>query len=162
APEQIRGERVDARADIYALGCVLYYTLTGVVPFPRESDEAKLWAQLSDPPPKPSARGAPEAFDAVVERALAKYPEDRYPPAGDLGRAALAAASGELPAERERRVATGAAAPIEVETVSAVRPEAVPLSAETVAAEESRTHVQRARRPVLLGIALATAAGVGV
>src|SRR5262249_24813061 len=116
APEQIRGERVDARADIYALGCLLYFTLTGSVPFQRDGAGAKLWAPLSAPPPKPSEHGAPEAFDTVIERALAKNPDDRYPSAGDLGRAALAAAAGRKPAERERLVATGAAAPIESET----------------------------------------------
>ena len=56
APEQIRGGRVDARADVYALGGVLHYALTGRVPFEREGDEAKLWAQLSAPPPVPSDR----------------------------------------------------------------------------------------------------------
>ena len=54
APEQIRGERIDARADVYALGCLLFYMLTGEVPFKREGDEARLWAHLSEPPPKPS------------------------------------------------------------------------------------------------------------
>jgi YVTN family beta-propeller protein len=160
APEQIRGERVDARADIYALGCLLFFTLTGRVPFPRESDEAKLWAQLSDPPPRPSAHGAPESFDAVIERALAKAPGDRYPSAGDLGRAALAAAAGEPPSERERLVATGAAAPIEVETRTAQRPAAP--STPTLLAGESRTRVQRGRQPVLVAAALAVAVGIGV
>src|SRR3954451_4994512 len=61
APEQIRGERIDARADVYALGCLLFFALTGVVPFERDGDEAKLWAHLNDPPPKPSEHGAPEA-----------------------------------------------------------------------------------------------------
>ena len=55
SPEQIRGGRIDARADVYALGGVLHFALTGRVPFEREGDEAKLWAQLSAPPPVPSA-----------------------------------------------------------------------------------------------------------
>ena len=79
APEQIRGERVDARADVYALGCLLFYALTGDVPFKRESDEARLWAHLSEPPPKPSEHDAPEAFDPVIERALAKDPGGALP-----------------------------------------------------------------------------------
>ena len=52
----------------------------------------------------------------MIERALAKHPEDRYPSAGDLGRAALAAAAGEPVTEQERTVATGAAAPAAVTT----------------------------------------------
>jgi YVTN family beta-propeller protein len=103
--------------------------------------------------------GVPEVFDAVIERALAKAPDDRYQSAGDLGRAALAAAAGRQPVRTERVVARGAAAPIEVETVTAA---AVAVSAETVVADETRTHVQRARRPVLLGAALAAAGGIGV
>ena len=96
APEQIRGGVIDARADVYALGGVLSYLLTGKVPFERDGDEAKLWAQLSDPPPVPSRlrHELPRALDAIVGRAMAKAPEDRFPSAGDLGRAALAAAAG--------------------------------------------------------------------
>ena len=94
APEQIRGERVDGRADVYALGCVLHFALTGAVPFPRESDESRLWAHVHAAPPVPSREGTgvPPAFDAVVRRALAKRPEERFQSAGELGRAALAAA----------------------------------------------------------------------
>src|SRR3954454_25014930 len=110
APEQIRGERVDARADVYALGAVLFHALTGRAPFSGDSDEAMLWSHLHDEPPSVSD-GMPVAFDPVIRRALAKDPGDRYPSAGDLGRAALAAAGEPVPDEPERQVARGPAAP---------------------------------------------------
>src|SRR3954454_4512788 len=78
APEQIRGERVDARADVYALGSVLYHALTGRAPFAADSDEATLWSTLHDDPPT-IAPGLPGAFEAVIRRALAKDPARRYP-----------------------------------------------------------------------------------
>jgi protein kinase-like protein len=112
APEQISGGTVDARADVYALGCLLFKLLTGEVPFPREGEAARLYAHLNDPPPAPSlyAPGTSMALDDVVARAMSKQPEDRYPSAGDLGRAVLAAAGGDPVAIAERTVATGAAA----------------------------------------------------
>ena len=119
APEQISGGAVDARADVYALGCLLFKLLTGEVPFPKEGDAARLFAHLNDPPPAPSLY-VPEvsmALDDVVIRAMSKQPEDRYPSAGDLGRAAQAALRGEQPALAERTVATGAAATRTAETV---------------------------------------------
>jgi serine/threonine protein kinase len=113
APEQLRGDPVDARADVYALGGVLYHPLTGEVPFPRDRDVATLWAHMNDQPPAPSD-AVPEVrgeFDRVVQRAMAKAPEERFPSAGDLGRAALAAAEGRAVTEAERSVATREAAP---------------------------------------------------
>jgi DNA-binding beta-propeller fold protein YncE/predicted Ser/Thr protein kinase len=96
APEQIRGGPVDARTDVYALGAMLFFMLCGHVPFERDSDEARLWAHLGEPPPRPSeARpGVPAAFDDVVRRAMAKDPAQRQPSAGRLGREAVAAAEG--------------------------------------------------------------------
>ena len=91
-PEQIRGDATDARADVYALGCVLYHALTGSVPFDRDSDVATIQAHLNDPPPRLS--GAAASLDAVVARALAKDPADRFSSAGDLARAASEAVHG--------------------------------------------------------------------
>ena len=94
APEQIRGEPLDARTDVYALGCVLFHALTGRPPFPTGDEQAR--ARGAPPRPRPRRRatlvpGLPPAFDEVVRRAMAKRPEDRFPSAGELGRAALAA-----------------------------------------------------------------------
>ncbi len=118
APEQISGGAIDARADVYALGALLFKLLTGDVPFPRDAEAARLYAHLNDPPPAPSlhATAVPMALDDVVIRAMSKQPDDRYPSAGDLGRAAVTALSGSSPELPERTVATGAAATRTAET----------------------------------------------
>ncbi|WP_209306536.1 serine/threonine-protein kinase [Blastococcus sp. CT_GayMR19] len=80
SPEQIQGKPVGPGADIYALGCVLYECLTGLPPFRRDDDAALLWAHLVGTPP-PIAEIRPEvpvAVSAVVARAMAKDPADRY------------------------------------------------------------------------------------
>lgn len=125
APEQISGGPIDARVDVYALGCLLYKLLTGQVPFPREGEAARLYAHLNDPPPAPSlyVPEVPMALDDVVIRAMSKQPGDRYLSAGDLGRAAQAALSGAAVALPERTVATGAAATVESETAPPPEPE---------------------------------------
>jgi len=91
APEQIRLERLGPTTDVYGLGCVLYEAASGLPPFPRDDTEATLEAHLRDPAPAPSQRllELPTEFDDVVWRALAKDPDQRYPSAGDLAKAAL-------------------------------------------------------------------------
>jgi serine/threonine protein kinase len=95
APEQAQGEAVDARADVYALACVLHQCLTGETPFPRESKSAKLWAHVNAPPPSLSqlAPHLPRALDGVIACGMAKDPADRFASAGALAHA-LAAALG--------------------------------------------------------------------
>src|SRR3954452_23511467 len=142
APEQIRGERVDARADIYALGCLLFHTLAGGPPYHRDSDEATLWAHLHDGPPslRASAPDAPPALQAVIDRALAKDPDDRFQSAGDLGRAALAAVGRAQAPRGVRVVARGAAAPADDQSAAS------PAQAPTMLAEPAPR--RGARRPM--------------
>ena len=89
APEQIQGRNVDRRADVYSLGCVLFEMLTGRVAYAKDSDMAKLWAHVTDPPPLPRTERPQlvEAFDDIVGRATAKDPADRFPTAGELSAA---------------------------------------------------------------------------
>jgi YVTN family beta-propeller protein len=85
APEQVSGEGVDGRADVYSLGCVLYECLTGVLPYERDSELAMLFAHLEDEPPVP-----PEypALAPVFGTALSKDPDRRYATCAELVEAA--------------------------------------------------------------------------
>jgi hypothetical protein len=152
APEQISGDPIDARVDVYALGCLLFKLLTGEVPFPREGEAARLYAHLHDPPPSPSLYepAVPSALDDVVARAMAKSPQDRYPSAGDLGRAAQAALGGTAVSIPERTVATGAAATRETPMPEASSPG--PPEVETAKLDEAGD--DRSRRPLLIGAGL--------
>src|SRR5206468_10631728 len=80
------GRQLDGRADVYALGCVLFECLTGRPPFRLENEVAVLWAHIREDPPLPSELNpaVPRAFDGIVDRALAKSPRDRYESAGAL------------------------------------------------------------------------------
>jgi WD40 repeat protein/tRNA A-37 threonylcarbamoyl transferase component Bud32 len=97
APEQIAGEEIDGRADVYSLGCVLYECLVGQPPFRRDSEIAVVFAHLDTESPAPSAQRPelPAALDAVIARALAKEPDQRYASCREFARAALAVAVAE-------------------------------------------------------------------
>jgi serine/threonine-protein kinase len=110
APEQIMGEAVDGRADVYSLGCVLYEALVGQPPYPRDADVAKIYAHLNEPPPRVTdhlPELSPE-FDAVIARALAKRRDDRYATAGEMGEAVRALLS---PRQRQPPAVASAGGP---------------------------------------------------
>ncbi len=89
APERIRGEAIDHRADIYALGCVLFECLTGSAPFTGTSEAAVIYGHLEEPPPRASAHraGLPMALDDVIARALAKDPAERFQSGAEMASA---------------------------------------------------------------------------
>jgi tRNA A-37 threonylcarbamoyl transferase component Bud32 len=95
SPEQVQGSEVDARSDLYSVGVVLYELLTGRAPFQAESDMAVALMRLNqDPvPPRAYRGGIPREVQAVVLRALARQPEDRFQSAQAM-RAALERAVG--------------------------------------------------------------------
>jgi eukaryotic-like serine/threonine-protein kinase len=87
SPEQARGERVDARSDLYSTGCLLYELLTGRPPFTGDSPVAIAYQHVRENPVPPS-RVDPEIpswADSIVLKAMAKDPNDRYQSAGDMG-----------------------------------------------------------------------------
>ena len=99
SPEQIRGAKLYGRSDLYALGCLLFHVLTGSLPFETDGHLSAIYAHLEQPPPSLSARrpNLPPALDAVIARALAKRPEERYERCTELIAAARDALSGDAP-----------------------------------------------------------------
>jgi serine/threonine-protein kinase len=96
APEQISGEPIDGRTDVYSLGCVLFQCVAGRVPFAGETEIATVYRQLNDAPP--SLEGyldEPDVMDAVIAKAMAKSKEERYPTCGSLIEAARVSLAGQ-------------------------------------------------------------------
>jgi len=163
APEQIKGQEVDGRADIYALTCILYECLTGSRPFPKDSELAVISAHLLEPPPRPteSRPELPEAIDAVVAKGMAKSAADRYPTCSELmaaAREALGAAEARAPqsAARSATVSRDRAPPeVTVEASRGAR------GTRTVVASQSPDR-RRRRRPVVAAVVLLSAAAIAV
>jgi YVTN family beta-propeller protein len=96
APEQVLGKPASTATDVYGLGCVLFFALTGRSPFGARSDYEMMTAHLEEAPPRviDLVPSVPAALDAVVARALEKDPDDRFATAGDLATAARSALTG--------------------------------------------------------------------
>jgi serine/threonine protein kinase len=93
SPERLNAGQADARADVYALACVLHESLTGQRPFPGDSLEEQIMGHLTNPPPRASMlrTEVPAAMDDVIATGMAKDPAQRYQTTRDLSQAARAA-----------------------------------------------------------------------
>jgi serine/threonine protein kinase len=117
SPEQVRGDVVDARSDIFSVGTVLYEMLTGRAPFSRDTAAESMAAILKDDPPEPRSPDIPAALGRIIARCLEKAREARFQSARDLafgldvlsGTHATAAPATVLPPPRRWRTAVGAA-----------------------------------------------------
>jgi ABC-type branched-subunit amino acid transport system substrate-binding protein/streptogramin lyase len=105
APEQIRGDPVDARTDSYALACVLYECLAGKPPFRRATEAETMWAHMQDEPPPLRAHAR---LDPVLRKALAKDREHRYASCSELVTDAAAALALEIPGAGPRPIVPAA------------------------------------------------------
>ncbi|GLW09795.1 serine/threonine-protein kinase PknB [Microtetraspora sp. NBRC 13810] len=107
SPEQARGERVDARSDIYSTGCVLYELLTGQPPFTGDSPVAIAYQHVREDPIPPSQidREIPQWADAVVLKAMAKDPAHRYQSAAEM-RADIQRAMSGMPVDAQTMAAS--------------------------------------------------------
>jgi hypothetical protein len=173
APEQIRGRPVDGQADQYALACAAVEMLTGQPPFPLENLMAVLTAHLSERPPSLSARrhGLPAELDAVLGRALAKSPSDRYRSCGDFtaafqGAASAARSEATVAARASHRTSAGEAAGLAPGAVRAephaTRSLAPPLAMEPAGQIDLVRGRRRGRRLVIAAAAAVAIAAVVV
>ena len=114
APEQVQGHPVDPRTDVYALGIVLYEALTGVAPFQGDTDTATAIARLTNDPVRPRQLrpDIPEAVEAVIGKALARRPEDRFPTAATMRAALMAAGADPSKARAVAQAAVATARPV--------------------------------------------------
>jgi serine/threonine-protein kinase len=97
SPEQALGKSIDARADLYSVGCMLFELLTGRLPFDGDTAFSIAYKHVQEPPPAPSSinRAISPAVDALVARALRKDPAHRFPTAEAMREEVLRVASGQ-------------------------------------------------------------------
>lgn len=135
APEQVKGEGVDARADIYAMGVLLFRSLTGCWPFHGETSTATMIAHLNTPVPRFADRNpdvqVSESLEIITMRCLAKEPDDRFASVGDLMQAlqlSIGVSPDEFASTSHMSVGTLVHPPVMEETTEQTRAPVAPRS----------------------------------
>ena len=148
APEQIRGRALDGRADLYSLACAGFELLCGTPPFAQDQGLTVMYDQLYVPPPSATVRrpDLPVAVDAVLTRALAKNPADRYATCGEFAEE-LQAALGLRPARSRSQRLAGSGSLAEARSSSTERPTGSPQRAPVPALASHGPGVPRPHEP---------------
>lgn len=157
SPEQIRGEPLDGRTDIYSLGIVLYEMVTGRTPFRAETPPALFVKHLLDPLPPPSSLKAdiPQPVEKVILKSLAKDPDERYNSAAEMAEAIQRAVDFDPSATSAAAAAAVPDIPLSAEEV---RLQAPSSAADSDGAETESVPVNSNRRRTAIGIVIVVAA----
>jgi eukaryotic-like serine/threonine-protein kinase len=158
SPEQFMGQTVDGRSDIFSAGVVLYQFLSGERPFSGTATTIMHKVLMEDPlPPSMLNVQAPKPFDAVIKKAMAKRPEDRFQTAREFADAIRAAAAGKAVAEADATVVAGNGAT--AVNAAAVKPT---IPSETFAAISAAPAPRRKAPLPVLAAVLAGVIGIGI
>ncbi|WP_026343393.1 serine/threonine-protein kinase [Nocardia sp. BMG111209] len=156
SPEQLTGEPLDYRSDIYSLGCAFFRLLTGQNPYPGTAPALVMMGHLNDPPPRVSALrpDLPPALDHVIARVMAKHPADRYGSCREFVQDAEAAMYG---AQRGYSPPPGYGTDPRV-SINGFQPRSPETAARLARTEPGASPAQpKSRRPLIIGAAAAVA-----
>ncbi|MFE3188646.1 serine/threonine-protein kinase [Nocardia sp. NPDC059240] len=165
-PEQLAGQPLDHRADIYSLGCAFFKLLTGRNPYPATQPALVMMGHLHEPPPRATDVNPhlPAALDAVFARVMAKNPADRYNSCRDFAEAAAAAL---VPGYMPVSTTTSPTYPIQVAPPAMLRPGGETLTGIPVSTPELTETGRPSRNRLYIGlgaavVAVALAVGIGI
>ncbi|MGH7532873.1 MAG: serine/threonine-protein kinase, partial [Gemmatimonadales bacterium] len=165
SPEQLSGDKLDGRSDIYSLALVYYRMITGALPFQAETSQETMIKRLTDDP-MPLSQALPTGhfpagLQPVMDRALARYPNDRYPSAAQFATDVEKALAGMSAAEQGATMVVGAE---QMKTMVAGSAAKMPKTRIGSAAEgraSAAGPVAKSKLPLLVGTAAVVLAGVG-